>query len=508
MAIPAAKTSTSATAPGAEQSYRAALATVTTLFFMWGFLTCLNDILVPHLKSIFDLNYRQSQLIQFVFFGAYFIFSFPSSKVVDWIGYQRSLVVGLLTAGVGAFLFVPAASAASYALFLGALVVLAAGITCLQVAANPYVTVLGKPETASSRLNLTQAFNSLGTFLAPFFGGLFILSAAPKTMDEIRALAPDALQAYRLHEAATVKTPYVGLGIALVVLAIAIGSFKLPKIEHAQHKVGEKVNDSIWKHPNLIFAAIAIFVYVGAEVSIGSFLVNYFSQPDIGGLTEKLAASFVAFYWGGAMLGRFIGSNFLGGAKAKYMSLVTAISIALILLSYPIESHMPPGYQPGVPNLTWLAWLLVAGRPLFMLVTVAASTIAVVAALHGGKATAKTGTLLGICAISTTALVSISMLSSGHVAMWSIILVGFFNSIMFPSIFTLGVAELGPLTGDGSGVIIMAIVGGAIIPYAQGSIADQIGIHHAFFLPVLCYLYIVFFAFSGSKPNSERYARG
>ena len=214
--------------------------------------------------------------------------------------------------GVGAFLFVPAASVPSYPLFLGALIVLAAGITCLQVAANPYVTVLGKPETASSRLNLTQAFNSLGTFLAPFFGGLLILSAAPKTMDEIRALAPDALQAYRLHEAATVKTPYVGLGIALVVLAVAIGSFKLPKIEHAQHKVGEKVNDSIWRHPNLIFGAIGIFVYVGAEVSIGSFLVNYFSQPEIGGLTEKIAASFVAFYWGGAMVGRFIGSNFWG----------------------------------------------------------------------------------------------------------------------------------------------------------------------------------------------------
>src|SRR6202030_1065445 len=287
--------------PDSSSSYKGPLAVGTTLFFMWGFLTCLNDILVPHLKPIFDLNYRQVMLVQFAFFGAYFIFSIPSAKVIDWIGYQRCMVVGLLTMGVGAFLFVPAASVPSYPLFLMALIVLAAGITCLQVAANPYVTVLGKPETASSRLNLTQAFNSLGTFLAPFFGGLLILTAAPKTIEEIRALAPDALQAYRLHEAATVKTPYVGLGIALVVLAVAIGSFKLPKIEHAQHKVGEKVNDSIWKHPNLIFGAISIFVYVGAEVSIGSFLVNYFGQPEIGGLTEKVAASFVAFYWGGAM---------------------------------------------------------------------------------------------------------------------------------------------------------------------------------------------------------------
>jgi MFS transporter, FHS family, L-fucose permease len=434
MAITTPSSPQTATAPGgSDQSYGAALATVTTLFFMWGFLTCLNDILVPHLKSIFDLTYAKVMLIQFAFFGAYFIFSIPSAKIIDWLGYQRSMVLGLLTMGVGAFLFVPAASAPSYPLFLGALIVLAAGITCLQVAANPYVTVLGKPETASSRLNLTQAFNSLGTFLAPFFGGLLILSAAPKTMDDIRALAPDALQAYRLHEAATVKTPYVGLGIALVVLAIAIGSFKLPKIPHAQHQLGEKVNDSIWKHPSLILGAIGIFVYVGAEVSIGSFLVNYFGQPEIGGLTEKVAASFVAFYWGGAMVGRFIGSALLQKMK--------------------------------------------------------------------------TGSLLGICAICAGSLVAISMLSSGHLAMYSIILVGFFNSIMFPSIFTLGVAELGPLTGDGSGIMIMAIVGGAILPVAQGAIADRIGIHHAFFLPVICYLYILYFALSGSRPNSQRYAK-
>ncbi len=255
----------------------------------------------------------------------------------------------------------------------------------------------------------------------------------------------------------------------------------------------------------MIFGAIAIFVYVGAEVSIGSFLVNYFHEPEIGGLAEKVAASFVAFYWGGAMLGRFIGSSFLGGTRAKYMWIASALSVALILLSYPVGNYIPAGYQPGVPNLMWLAWLLFQGRPLFILVAVAAAAIALLASLNGGKATAHTGLLLGICAISTSSLVAISMLSSGHMAMWSIILVGFFNSIMFPSIFTLGVAELGPLTGDGSGIMIMAIVGGAIIPLAQGWIADKIGIHHAFFLPVICYLYILFFALSGSKPNSKRY---
>src|ERR1700691_3742530 len=358
----ATPTRSTAVSPDAPSSYRGPLAVVTTLFFMWGFLTCLNDILVPHLKSIFDLNYKEVMLIQFAFFGAYFLFSIPSAKVIDWIGYQRSMVVGLLTMGIGAFLFVPAASVPSYPLFLVALIVLAARITCLQVAANPYVTILGKPETASSRLNLTQAFNSLGTFLAPFFGRLLILSAAPKAMGELRAMTPHALQAYRLHEAASVETAYVGLGIALIVLAAAIGSFKLPKIAQAQHKVGEKVDDSIWRHPNLILGAIGIFVYVGAEVAIGSFLVNYFTQPEIGGMTDKVAAGFVAFYWGGAMVGRFIGSGLLQKMK--------------------------------------------------------------------------TGQLLGICSVCAAALVTISMLSSGHFAMWSIILVGFFNSIMFPSIFT------------------------------------------------------------------------
>src|SRR5271165_5959216 len=379
MAIAAPNTSTTTTAPGTEQSYLAPLATVTTLFFMWGFLTCLNDILVPHLKSIFDLSYFRVMLIQFAFFGAYFIFSIPSAKIIDWIGYQKSMVVGLLTMGLGAFLFVPAASVPSFPLFLGALIVLAAGITCLQVAANPYVTVLGRPETASSRLNLTQAFNSLGTFLAPFFGGLLILTAAPKSMEEIRAMAPDALRGYRLHEAATVKAPYVGLGLALVLLAIAIASFKLPKIPHAQHQIGEKVSDSIWNHPNLIFGAIGIFVYVGAEVSIGSFLVNYFSQPEIGGLTEKVAASFVALYWLGAMIGRFIGS----GLQQKIS-----------------------------PNK-----------------------------------------ILGVAALVAALLVAASMLTFGHVAMWTIIAVGLFNSVMFPTIFTLAIEGLGPLTGDGSGLL-------------------------------------------------------
>ena len=410
---------------GTQKTDVRAMSIATMLFFMWGFLTCLNDILIPHLKGIFDLNYAQAMLVQFCFFSSYFIFALPSGKLVEWVGYKQAMVVGLLVMAAGAFLFLPASTAASFGLFLSALIILAAGITCLQVAANPYVTVLGKPETASSRLNLTQAFNSLGTFLAPFFGGLFILSAAPKAIEEIRAMAPDVLQAYRLHEAATVKTPYVGLGIALVVLAIAIGSFKLPTIEHAQHKVGEKVNDSIWKHPNLIFGAIGIFVYVGAEVSIGSFLVNYFSQPNIGNMTEKAAALYVAFYWGGAMIGRFCGAGITQKLRA--------------------------------------------------------------------------GPVLGVAAVVACCLVITSMTTFGHVAMWSIILVGLFNSIMWPNIFALGLAELGRLTNLGSSLLVMGVLGAALIPLLQGFVADKIGIHHAFFLPALCYVYICYYGFKGSK---------
>jgi FHS family L-fucose permease-like MFS transporter len=393
---------------------------------MWGFVTVLNDVLVPHLKSIFDLSYTKVMLIQLAFFSAYFIFSIPSAKVLDWIGYKRTIVVGLITMALGAVLFVPAASVPSYPLFLGALMVLAAGITALQVAANPYVAVLGPPQTASSRLNLTQAFNSLGTFVGPFIGGFFILNASPISMDEVRRKSAEALQTYRIHEASTVKLPYLIIAALLLALAVLIGSFKLPPIPGAEKHDTTAAWKDLFKYRHLLLGCVAIFVYVGAEVSIGSFMINYFGQPDIGNLTPGVAARFVAFYWGGAMVGRFIGSAIL----------------------------------QKVP----------------------------------------TGTLLGFAAMVATVLVCASMLTFGHVAMWTIILVGLFNSIMFPSIFTLGIAELGPLTGDGSGLLIMAIVGGAIIPVAQGALADRLGIHHAFLLPILCYLYIVYYALRGSRP--------
>jgi MFS transporter, FHS family, L-fucose permease len=249
-------------AAAASHNYTRPLAVVSTLFFMWGFITCLNDILVPHLKSIFDLSYAQVMLVQLSFFSAYFLFSVPWSKVINSIGYQKTMVVGLLIMACGALLFVPAASVVSYPLFLAALLVLAAGITGLQVAANPYVDLLGKPETASSRLDLTQAFNSLGTTIAPKIGGLLILSAAPLAIEQLRQFSPEALHAYRVQQAASVKMPYTVISVALVLLAILIGTMKLPKIETTEAQPGETVADSIWRHRNLVLGAIGIFGYV------------------------------------------------------------------------------------------------------------------------------------------------------------------------------------------------------------------------------------------------------
>ena len=375
---------------------------------MWGFVTVLNDILVPHLKALFELNYTQTMLIQFTFFSAYFLMSVPSSRILARVGYQKSIVLGLAVMGLGALLFYPAAAAKSYALFLGALWVLASGITLLQVAANPYVAQLGAPAKASSRLNLAQAFNSLGTTIAPYLGGLLILSETAGQAD-----------------ARAVQLPYIGIALTLFLLAFGVSRFHLPSLPDIEEGHGVLAGDSIWQHRHLVLGAIGIFLYVGAEVSIGSFLVNYFSQPDIGGLTERAAAGYVSFYWGGAMVGRFIGSAVLRAT--------------------------PPGK------------------------------------------------VLGGAAVLASALVWISVATTGGIAMGSIIAVGLFNSVMFPTIFTLGIDQLGPLTGKGSGLMIMAIVGGAILPVLQGALADSIGIHMAFIMPAVCYLYIVYYGFSGSR---------
>ena len=396
---------------------------VTVLFFFWGFVTSLNDILIPHLKNIFDLNYTKIMLIQFAFFTGYFLFSLPAAKIVDTFGYKKTMVIGLVTMAAGALGFLPAAMIPSYPFFLAALMIVAGGMTALQVSANAYVVVLGNPETSSSRLNLTQAFNSFGTTIGPYLGGLFILGANSKTADALGSMSAEALRAYRVQEASSVKMPYIVIALSLLVFAVLIGLFKLPPMPHAErHHAG----GSIWKYRHLILGAVGIFVYVGAEVSIGSFLINYFTEPNIGNLTQQAASRYVSLYWGCAMLGRFIGSAILQKVKA--------------------------------------------------------------------------GTLLGTFAIGAMLLVTTSMLTAGHLAMWGIIFVGLFNSIMFPSIFALGLAKLGPLTGDGSGLLIASIVGGAIIPVAQGWIADHIGIHHAFILPVICYAYIVYYGLRGSRP--------
>jgi FHS family L-fucose permease-like MFS transporter len=426
MAIASSNQSNTGTASSQTKTDYAAFSMLTTLFFVWGFLTSLNDILIPHLKSIFDLNYAEVMLVQFAFFSSYCVFALPAGKLIDAIGYKKAMVGGLLIMAAGAFLFIPAAMVPSFPFFLTALIVLAAGMTVLQVSANPYVALLGPERTAASRLNLAQFFNSFGTTVAPKVGGLLILgAAAPLAAAEMQKLAPDVLQAYRLGQAATVKTPYLIFGAVLIALAVIMALFKLPTIRSAEASKETVGRDTIWRHPHLLLGALAIFVYVGAEVSIGSFLINYFNQPFIANLSLQAAAGYVAYYWGGAMVGRLLGS----------------------------------GLQQFI----------------------------------------RANVLLGLFALVAGALVCASMLTFGHVAMWTIIAVGFFNSIMFPTIFTLSIEGLGPLTADGSGLLVAAIVGGAIIPLAQGAIADRIGIHHAFFLPVICYLYIAFFGFRGSK---------
>ncbi|HET9836225.1 MAG TPA: sugar MFS transporter [Rhodanobacteraceae bacterium] len=407
-------------------SPRVALGVVTTIFFMWGFITVLNDVLIPHLKSVFTLDYAQVMLVQFTFFGAYFVMSLPSGKVVSRIGYRLSIIAGLCVTGVGALLFIPAAQAQSYALFLLAFFVLASGITLLQVAANPYVSMLGEARLASSRLNLAQALNSLGTTLAPKIGGLLILSTAVLGAAELAKLSPAQQAAYRLQQAHMVQGPYLGIALVLFALAVVVWLFRLPPVmnvneaDDSHHRFADAL-----KHRRVWFGMAAIFLYVGAEVSIGSFMINYLSLPQIGDMSEARAAGFVSLYWGGAMVGRFIGS-----------ALLTRVDTRKLL--------------------------------------------AVFAAVAG-------------------ALVLTTMLTRGHVAMWSVVAIGLFNSVMFPNIFTLGIEKFGALTGKVSSLLVMAIVGGAVIPLAQGALADHVGVQHAFVLPLACYAYIVFYGLRGSR---------
>ena len=414
---PAGPVNTSQLKP-ANNDYGFALTSLTTLFFMWGFITCLNDILIPHLKAVFDLTYMQAMLIQFCFFGAYFLTSLPSGRIVKALGFQKGIVIGLVVAAIGCLMFYPAASSHSYPLFLMALFVLASGITLLQVSANPYVSVLGSPETASSRLTLTQAFNSLGTTVAPFFGAFLILDSAAQSMTSAA------------ENAESVQLPYVLLAAMLLILAAIFAWLKLPSssdlnIDEDSTK-DTAIDGSAWDYRHLVLGAVGIFMYVGAEVSIGSFLVNFFGESNIAGLEESKAAHYITYYWGGAMVGRFIGA-------------------------------------------------------------------AVMQRIAAGK-------VLAFNATMAVVLVVLTIFSSGALAMWAILLVGLCNSIMFPTIFSLALNGLGKHTAQGSGILCLAIVGGAIVPLGQAFFADTIGIQLSFFFPALCYMFIVFYGLKGHKP--------
>lgn len=426
--VPSAASQSAQSASHSDPSYMPALVVLTSLFFMWGLITSLNDILIPHLKAIFTLSYVQASLIQFCFFGAYFVMSLPSGYLVEKLGYRRGIIIGLSTAGIACLGFYPAAAAQSYPLFLAALFVLASGITLLQVAANPYVTILGPPATAASRLNLTQAFNSLGTTIGPYLGAVFILTVATGTVVD------------KAKEIETVQGPYLILAGLLFAIAVAFSQFKLPVVKGTDATTAGADDHnvpSVWKHSHLVLGAVAIFMYVGAEVAIGSYLVNLMAEPGVAGLPENVAARYLLLYWGGAMVGRFIGAYVVRIVKPSYVLAFNAV-MAIVLL---------------------------------------------------------------IVAIS----------SAGKVAMAAVLAVGLFNSIMFPTIFTLGTARLGRHTGEGSGVLCMAIVGGAIIPVVQGYFADTMGLLQSFFVPAVCYAYIVFYGLKGyvvrSVPNAEISAR-
>lgn len=410
--------------PSATERYGAALAVLATVFFMWGFATVLNDILVPHLKAVFSLNYGQSLLIQFVFYLGYLLMSLPAAKLLERIGYKRSIIFGLLGMALSALLFVPAAAFASFGVFLIALFFLASAITLLQVAANPYVAVIGPANTASSRLNLVQAFNSAGTTVAPIFGGILILgrSAGGTAAGGDVALT----SAQRAADAQAVELPYVLIAGVLVALALLVWRVRMPDLAAENRRAAreERKRQSLWHHPNLVFGVPAIFIYLIAEIGIGSTLVNFISLPNIGAMSHAEAANYLTLFWGGAMAGRFLGAFAM--RKVSGESVLAIVSIGALVLC--------------------------------------------------------------LTAVAT----------QGTLAMWCLIAVGLCHSVMFPTIFTLGIRGLGPLTEEGSGLLIMAIAGGALSAL-QGVIADHVGLQLSYLLPAACYVYVLFYAIWGSR---------
>jgi len=405
--------------------YGLALSVLATVFFMWGFATVLNDILVPHLKAVFDLDYARSLLIQFVFYLAYLLMSLPSARLLKRIGYKASILVGLVGMAIAALLFVPAAIFVSYGIFLAALFVLGTAIALLQVAANPYVTVIGPPETASSRLNLVQALNSAGTMVAPVFGGLLILGRSASGTAAAGSV-PLLTQAQRIADAQAVRLPYTLIALVLLALTVIVWRTRLPALGAAtrRHALEERRKHSLWRHRNLVFAVPGIFIYLIAEIGVGSTLVNFISLPGIGAMTHERAADYLVLFWGGAMVGRFVGAGLM-----RYIS---------------------------------------------------------------------SEKLLGFVSVCALALSLTAVSTGGHLAMWCLISIGLFHSIMFPTIFTLGIKGLGPLTEEGSGLLIMAIAGGALSAL-QGVIADRFGLQLSYLLPAACYVYVLFYAVWGCR---------
>ena len=401
-----------------QQNHTPALVVLTTLFFMMGFITCMNDILIPHLKDIFDLTYVQAMLIQFCFFTAYAIMSIPMGYLVGKIGYKNGVISGFVLTAIGCLLFYPAAGSHSYATFLGALFILASGVTLLQVAGNPYVTLLSKTGKESATLTLVQAFNSLGTTIAPQIGAFLILADATQTVSKAEQIS-------------SVQIPYLGLAGLLIILAVFVKMIRLPDANKIAEEESEHNHDgkhSVWQYRHLVFGAAGIFCYVGAEVSIGSLLVSVLGY--LKGLDHASAAKYLSFYWGGAMVGRFLGSAIMAKiAPNRYLAFNATAAVALL----------------GV-------------------------------AMLAGKA-------------------------SADIAMWALLAIGFFNSIMFPTIFSLATKGLGRFTSSASGVLCTAIVGGAVVPVVQGWAADTYGLMISFVVSAICYVYIVFFAIKGYKAD-------
>ncbi|MEA3445220.1 MAG: sugar MFS transporter [Bacteroidota bacterium] len=469
------------------KNYRPALIIVTTLFFLWGFITCMNDILIPFVKKVFELSRAQSMLVQFAFFGAYFI----GSLIYFWIssvkgdpivklGYKKGIIAGLIVSAIGCLLFYPAASLGIYGLFLTALFVLGLGFTLLQIAANPYVAILGKPETASSRLNLSQGFNSFGTSIAPILGGYLVFHYFAKMGTPLLNSMGEAVTTDNGSplSALGVQLPYLIFAAVFIVLALVFVFMKLPRmIDEDKTESGANA----LHHKHLVFGMIAIFFYVGAEVSIGSALINYLNE--MMGFTEMKAKSYLALYWGGLMIGRFLGaislSDKISGIKKDLVMIpVALLAFFVIFFSINIESGME--IKTILPFLIFVALNLIAFR----------------------IGNAKASRTLFIFSLIIIGLLIITMLSYGEIAMWCVLAIGLFNSIMWSNIFTLAIAGLGKDTSQGSSLLVMMIVGGALLPFIMGAMGDWFGAYHfAFFIPMISYIYLAWYGAKGYEPG-------